>query len=527
MWILSLLPLAFYLPLFNGFFQQDEWYGFAWYVLHSDSLKYIFASSVGHWNPLTLGVNHMLFSLWGMNYSSFLVVSLLLHAIATLLVYLLAKEIFGKPKPAIVAAFLFTALAGHFQGTAWVVANIGTHLATILGLLSALFFLRRRLLSSLVFLVVSLLFKETTIGLFPLYLLYIFFVAKKDKAYKSSARIVVGWGLAYLFVRVLMFFGPNVAGDQLVTQSQDISKLLYNFVTVPVKAISQSIFPSEFLLIVSGWFGGLLPEKIAGMPGTPQFESFVVKRVLEAISLALAGGVAAWSVVKIKYSKLVVFGLAWIVTNSFIFAFAPEHSGVIFTIDSRNLYFVSVGTAIFLTALASHFYKSYPKVVVVVLSILILVNGYWLNRNISGFVKKGEVRKSILTQMKNTYPDLPEKVVFYTKSSQSYYGLPPEEKILPFQSGLGQTLLVWYYPQEGFPKEFFENRFLWPIEEQGYEQFGNRGFGYFRDLDLLREAVDQYNLPKQSVIAFSWDGKKNFLTDITQEVRDEIYAQKD
>ena len=158
--------------------------------------------------------------------------------------------------------------------------------------------------------------------------------------------------------------------------------------------------------------------------------------------------------------------------------------------------------------------------------VVIIPNLYFLNQNLVEFTRRGEVRKSILTTIQLVYPDLPDKVVVYTQSNQPYYGLPPETKILPFQSGLGQTLLVWYYPTEKFPKEFFADRFLWDIEEQGYKEVGDHGFGYFRDLDLLRDAIGQYNLPGESVIAFSWDGKKNFLTDITQEVRNEIYDQE-
>jgi len=212
--------------------------------------------------------------------------------------------------------------------------------------------------------------------------------------------------------------------------------------------------------------------------------------------------------------------------NSLIFAFAPGRTGVIFTIDSRNLYFVSVGSAIMLAAVLGEIKRNSRNRAILLFLIILIPNLYFLNKNLEIFAERGRVRKSILNSIVQTIPNLPNKVVIYTQSDQSYYGLPPEEKILPFQSGLGQTLLAWYYPTEKFPKEFFEDRFLWEIESQGYQEVGNRGFGYFRDKDLLREAIRQYNLPEESVVSFSWNGKRNLLTNITDEVRQEIYVQK-
>jgi hypothetical protein len=106
---------------------------------------------------------------------------------------------------------------------------------------------------------------------------------------------------------------------------------------------------------------------------------------------------------------------------------------------------------------------------------------------------------------------------------RSYYGLPSEEKMLPFQSGLGQTLLVWYHDQENYPNEFYQNRFLWEITDQGYQEVGDRGFGYFRDKDLLRQAIAQYNLVPESLVAFSWNSQTEELKDVTVLVREELF----
>jgi hypothetical protein len=133
------------------------------------------------------------------------------------------------------------------------------------------------------------------------------------------------------------------------------------------------------------------------------------------------------------------------------------------------------------------------------------------------------MRSEILTTIKKTYPNLLPKAVFYTESNSSYYGLPEKDKIMPFQSGFGQTLLAWYYKDEMFPKEFFNDRFLWEIKDQGYREFSNRGFGYYRDIDLLKSTVLEYKIPKESIYAFSWDSKHRILRNISDRIRQEIY----
>ena len=96
--------------------------------------------------------------------------------------------------------------------------------------------------------------------------------------------------------------------------------------------------------------------------------------------------------------------------------------------------------------------------------------------------------------------------------------MPVEERIFPFQSGLGQTLLSWYYDTEKFPKDFFENRFLWDILEQGYLVKENHGFGYFRDFEQLAKTVAEQKLPIDSVIGYRYSSKTNQLNDMTDEI---------
>ena len=98
-----------------------------------------------------------------------------------------------------------------------------------------------------------------------------------------------------------------------------------------------------------------------------------------------------------------------------------------------------------------------------------------------------------------------------------------QDKIPPFQSGFGQTLLASYWKQEQYPKEFYENRFLWDITSQGYKEVNNTGFGYYRDFSALKLAISQNKISAQSVIAFSYSSRDKRLQDISEEVKQRLF----
>ena len=79
----------------------------------------------------------------------------------------------------------------------------------------------------------------------------------------------------------------------------------------------------------------------------------------------------------------------------------------------------------------------------------------WLQNRIRKNIRDWKYRHNILNQISEDNLKLTDKQVFYTESDTSYYGLPDETKILPFQSGFGQTLLVWFEKSERFPNDFF------------------------------------------------------------------------
>ena len=178
-----------YLPIFNGFFQQDEWLAFGYHYLWVTQgwnvfLRDIFVPSVGHYQPLNTLVIHSLFRVFGLNFAPYVVISILLHICNSVLVYLLAKKLFNSVSLSLVVMALFSIMASSFQATAWVLADLGIHFATLLAILSLLTWLTfletrssKYFTISLGSLLVSLLFKEIAVGFFALLPLTLWFFA--------------------------------------------------------------------------------------------------------------------------------------------------------------------------------------------------------------------------------------------------------------------------------------------------------------------------------------------------------------
>ncbi len=526
------LSIVFYLQSLYSFFQQDEWLAFSRHILLEGADKKVFLEDVFltagvHYTPLTVLSINLLFSFLGLNYVGYALVSILLHVIVVILVFYLARILLQNNFLALFVSALFGISAAGFQATSWVVADIATHGATILGLLTLILFfefLRSQKIIwfwiSLITLIISFLFKEITVGLFVILPLTFFFFAKNPLRKKNKFPLLIfGVGIIYFAFRAMF-----LTSDSYISTSKGMSvDLLYKFAFLPVKTVSQTLIPPSQTIKISYSLAPLFKQVATGEKGSTSFDLFVQNRILPVLDSMIFLLVAAvlwflWRRGGFKSIKLPLFTFTFVIINSIVYAISPEKSGLISIIDSRNLYFPSIGTFIFVVYVASFVVGNDFRKIFLLLLPLLALNTFWLNRELSYLAEIGSLRKNILFYIKGEYPNLSDKTVFYIESDTSYYGLPAQERILPFQSGFGQTLLVWYYNTQHYPREFYENKFLWGITEQGYKEFTNRGFGYFRNFEELGKTVEDKNLPTDSVIAFSFNSFDSTTRDITQEV---------
>lgn len=521
--------------IFLGFFQQDEWFAFSEYIRISknfgDLINNLFAFNVTHYVPLGRLAGYLEFQLFRLNYLPYAILGLLLHVGIAIAIYYLVKRIFENKAIAIISAFIFIFADYGYQVISWPTGNLANQLSIIISLGSLIFFLRflkeeksKLFWISYFLLLLSLTFKENAIAFF-LFLPILFLKYSKSSLRKKYfyPLVIFVTGTFYGLFRVLMVLVTNDVAETAVGSHSKFT-LIYNILTFPIKAIVQTIIPINLELSIAKKLSFLFPIKVRGEVGTTTYDVFLEKRILEGLTFVLFTMIIAIIIVMYKKikgeenKKIILFATLFIILNSFIYALSPERSGIIPIIDSRNLYFLTVGSSIIVGTIIYLLMKKKRLVGNIFLFIFFGINIFYLKQDVTIVQEYSNVRQNILNQIKSDHPTLPNPVIFYTESSSSFYGLPESERILPFQSGFGKTLLVWYEKENRFPTGFF-NDFLWPIQSQGYKEIDGVGFGYFRDFEKLAKFVKENNFNKDTIISYSFNSEVNSLKNITKQIQ--------
>jgi hypothetical protein len=143
-----------------------------------------------------------------------------------------------------------------------------------------------------------------------------------------------------------------------------------------------------------------------------------------------------------------------------------------------------------------------------------------IDRNtIRVLVYQSQERLLILKQIKQLVPKLPIKPVFYLETSNKNESIQP----LPFQQGIGHTLMVWYADDLHVPRPLLASYFLWGIKDQGYKESQNYGFGYYRDIKELQDAVRSNQIQKEQLIGLYYDADNKKIINITDDVIGKLY----
>lgn len=523
--LLFLLFVAIYHKIPFVFFQQDEWFAFGNII--SLGYKLIFhrfkVGDVNHFVPLNSFLSFLLFKIFNLNYQGYNIVALLLHFINGLLVYFLALKILKKRLFALLAAVLFIASAAAAELVMWPLVGINT-LALTFALLAWLAVLKYQKekgvfvtgLLVAILTILALLTNEYAGGLLLFIPIFIFILTKRAQvryAFRFLLPFLVS-GFGYILFRLSILGGGGVLAGESILKT-----ILPKALQFPVRYLGQLLLPKQALILP----GQLLGDKLV-------LSDFALLNVFLLFGLLVLGLILAVSITvrrnSLSYAKDLILVLVFILASSVPFAFIPGEAGNFLIFSPRYLYFGTAGSAILIAQLTELAYSSKRSILKNFASLYVLlffflgVFGNWSRAN--DLFLEGKLRGGFLNEIKERYPFLARKAVFYTESDSTFYGLPPEERIMPFQSGFGQTLLVWYQETEQFPTEFFQDRFLWEITDEGYKEIEDRGFGYFRDFELMGETIKEKDIPGESVIAFRYDSETSLLNDMTQEVQGRI-----
>lgn len=545
--VLLITGLGFYAygSLPETFFLQDEWAIFGNYLYWQKAnlswfTRLFIYEQETHLIPLSNFVSYLQFRLFGLAFPWYALMSIAIHGVNTILVYILARKLIGNMGVAVLSAMLFFVNSAAHQGVTWTATTIGTAGSTLFVLLSLIFLDRyvsshkifsRTLIVSFVLFVISLGFKETSIFLFLFIPIYVF-LTKREKNKKRFIGFLFSIfvvGVLYLFSRIVIssFWIQTAATTEELAQPNAIV-YGYRLLTNPIKIAVQSVVPQATIVYLAQIFVHLVyPHFVQGGTADPYLVTSAASDVVTFFVAVVFGALLFFVYPRAK--SFILISLAFIAISSIPFFIIPGRAGYISLFDGRHLYMTSIFTSILIAVVYWQVNKSvsqrrYMRAGIAVLLLLYIgFNVRTIRRDIRAQVTVARQRVSILSTITSLYPTLPTKPVFYIESDKAYYGLPPEETIVPFQSGFGQTLLVWYNTRgENFPACFFERKFLYVLTAEDYKECEGRGFGYYRKRTTLNQALRTYVIDANEILAFRFTSSTNAFQDVTAEIRERI-----
>ena len=470
-----IVSFSIYWRLFDHFYEQDEWMG----VGHVKALGIfkVFEAGVlpaiigGVGRPIAGLINYFFFTYFTFEAFPFALASISLHALtAYSLFILLGKFRVNHFFQNVLISLFFLINAVASQGVMWFTAAISVELSTLLSILSIIFFMdfysnqseKKYFLSILAF-YLSFLIKETAVLLSIFFIVYIFFQNKKEffKKIKHTLPYLVVSLIA--FVRyLLIFLGGNKIGKIIISTPQGQSNLLSNILTYPIKTISHFFVSPEGWLEFFSFIKEMFPE-----------ESFTLSGILLMISFLIISFTIYLFVSNKLNKKVFIYGLGIYLVS--ILPYTIIKSDVF--LESRYYYAPLIGIAVILTSF--NFIKNYKNffIVTIVFLLFAVMQISTINQRLDNKVEISRIRKNIVTQLREIELSNNKKNIFLIESDNSDYVVP--KQVLPFQQGIGYTLMVLYYDQGVIPNEFLMNNYLWDMGNQGLCEHGEYLFGFF------------------------------------------------
>lgn len=543
----TFVSLFYYWGIDKVYFQQDEWFktGKSIYYFYSDIGKLWTNKFAFHYYPilnLFFIAEYLIFKL---QVSYYLYLGIALQSVAVLFFYQLSKRLLGNKIVSFLLSFLFLINPGIHQvmlnemGSLYKIALI-----LMLGVFIFLYDQIEKdkelktkpiLLLAIFYAVATFIFESMLVLLVLIPVFYMLFKSGKNFIKLDRKNIFILTG-AVVFTALRLLLQAKLPVDApLPMQGSLLISTLYNAATTPYKFLIEYLFGLHTILYFADIYSqkifyflhepGINLSLIAITTGYEILVYFLAGTILFTTSVLL---VLAHSQTKIykRIVRVLVFTFFWMILNSLVIA--PQ--GRIFTsVESRYLYISGAGVLWFLGSFTILIWEKYREslliksmivlVTIVYIGVWSIYSYYLINIEKQTIIKVSLVREKIINQFTSLYPRLPDTSVFYVYCSDDctsnyLYGMP-KKWVVPFQNGLGWTLLSVYSndnPKKYAP--FFSNYLFWDSKSAGYRKIGNTAFGFFTDEKALKQAIKENSLTASDIIVLSYESKKYKLTPV-------------
>ncbi len=537
--LIFLISFFIYGDLSRTFYQQDEWQSLGHNLVNGLTLLISTNPIVllfGEARPLSTLLYYVLLGVFKFTTVPSAIFAILVHILNTLFVYYLVNNVTKNRIVAIASALFFATNSVSHQAVTWVSAVSTLPAATfiLLSLISYFEFLekskRKYLILSIVSIAISLYFKG--VGLFLFILLPItYFIYNPFKINKKNiAKLIqvnmpfIIFGSIMLLFRLGQFFlkTGDVTGYVSVGGNSNIFQtLILRVVLYPLTSLFQIFIPpTDFYSQMSQ----ITTNQYKFLVGSPIRDLVAQSIVSDMISIlgAFAILIILWVVIKRNKERItqknLIFALLFFFLSFATFIFLDRDSSYL---SSRYFYVGAIGAGIifgYIVYFLANLNKYSKWIVFAAVFLFLFHHANIVRGDIDRQVELGNARKAVLNGIKTLKPTLDDQTIFYVTSDRQYYGPVTN----PFQNGLGYVLEVWYYDGNNIPKEFLTENFLWDLGSEGYRSSGNKGFGYFQDIDKMVTAIGKNKLEPNIIHAFFIKSKEQKVVDVTKETRERI-----
>lgn len=530
----SLLIISItYSGLFYAFYQQDEWMTLGLFKAYGfiGTLKGIGLVQIltGVGRPLVIPIHYIFFHFFTFQVWPFAVFSILLHILNSLAIYLIMFLLSGSLGAAWIAGLFFAVSYNGSQAVSWFAASTTTLPSAFFLFLSILLFIiyirnnkTLYLIWSQICVIISYFFKESSIIL-------VVFLPVLYMAYIKGKSAIIRVTRSFLPLFTYFFFIVAITLIRLLTPVEQVGKfvgqvnggivrIIGNTIFYPILSFSQVFIPMPIL------------HKVSDSLREVNMMSDIVFLILSAVLLVcITITLILGKPYRRELSIIVVFTLL-----SFV-PFAVLERGASY-LDSRYFYIGMAGggmllgmyTAICWDKLKLIRHRWLFRLVVIAgigfFGLYAYKNIQFIQRDIQLQVLNAQERIALLNHMKQLYPVLPKNTVIYiTGDHAGYYGIVNQK--MPFQQGIGYTLMVWYFPEGNIIKDLLgpHGDFLWDIHSQGYMETNGNGFGYYWDKETMKvDMIGKKLFTKNQVIGLYYHNNTKKLEDITNVIRDEM-----
>lgn len=536
---LSLLLIAIvgvYSGINQTFYQQDEWQQLGLMrggvislnPLANFSLWQLLAGQGRYFSDLILAY---FLNFHPFNLGVYSLVALAFHFINSALVYWLIYRLTTNKISSIVGALIFALSAVANQTVIWMAAisTLPAFCLIFLSIHSYITFLesdrRQWLWLSFGLFFISLFFKE--IGIFLVVLLpWLYFVNSKKSGHSQLVQTLahnwqfLAYGILAVIARLIQLSSATANGTIAGGGGNFILKVIFNLILYPLTALAQTLIPQEITYPVARAFTLIQYGFVKESGLTNLMSQTVVTDLLTIIiSICLIWLLMTRLKTQTNGQLIVSLGLGLVMLSFLPYAVLNRGGSYM---DSRYYYVAASGLGLLMgfgLELFSH-WRTLGKYLAlgIVLGLLIL-NANIIRTEITTQQKIANERRSILISLKSAVPDLSQNTVFYITGDQSYF---VANNYLPFQQGIGYTLLVWYGDKTAVPTDLLAKKFLWELGSEEYRRSNDFAIGYFSQIKSLKEAYLKDNFPLSNIRGFYWDSHRQELSEISDSVRDEV-----